>query len=696
MKAKLLLPVAALALPMMLQAKPAYPGLLKHVNPDGSTMEIRLHGDEHFSYITDSEGMLLKSDATGALAYELEDGARIKATSDIVENMYRSFTDGSNGAMLAPSRMAGLDGDGRTVYPTSGETRSLVVLLEYSDIPFQPTSEQDIHDMLNKEGYDKFGCNGSVRDYYIYNSNGKYTPYFDVSPVVKLPRTSEYYTGGTQNSRFDRFSEAIKIALDELDDQIDFSKYDYDNDGVIDTVYFIYSGYGQADTPLYGQVIWPHQANMAGNRWTYDGVLFGPYACSNELNGSDHFYAKDNYLDGIGTFVHEFGHVLGMPDLYDPYYQGTTITPGNWDIMDGGSYNDDGYCPPNLSAYEKWVYKWVDYTPAEDKHYDLKPIHDGGEAIRIPVLRTSGKEMASEYFILETRDKSNWDAFIPDNGMLVWHIQYSKSIWQNNNVNTQVGHPRIHLVAADGTASWKHGTAGNPRRAAFPGTGVNNYYITPETDVALDTYTLDVISNPLDVYITSIFYDEENSVTSFDYNLVREYPDIKMTMNAPKRTASASGAPSAGFVLSWEPVEDVDFYQLTVYRLTSTGKQVFENGFEEENVGKDTYVEFKNLTSSKMGFEYHAFVRAFKGLPAKETSNEVVFIPKEITEVSGVENAVVDSENARIYGVKGAIVAPVEADIFNLAGMRMSSAENLPAGVYIVRLGNRVEKVNVR
>lgn len=695
MNARHLLPIAALALPLCMQAKPAYPGVLTHVNPDGTTVQIRLHGDEHFSFITDTEGMLMKRDASGAMVYDLVNGQRLMASPEIIANMKAAAaaTD-IDGINRAPSRMAALDSEGRTVYPTKGETRSLVILLEYSDVKFQPNSAKDIDDMLNSEGYTKYGCNGSVRDYYIYNSNGQYKPIFDVSRVVTLPYTSKYYTGG---DKYTNFKEAIKYALDELDDEINFSQYDYDNDGIVDTIYFYYAGYGQADTPTDGQTIWPHQSNLGAYGWRYDNVQIGPYACSNELNGMNHYYNQDMYLDGPGTFVHEFGHVLGMPDLYDPTYSGITITPGDWDIMDNGSYNNDGYCPPNLSAYEKWMYKWIEYTAVEDnKHYDLKTVQQGGEALRVPVVRVNGSPMTSEYFVIETRDKKNWDAYLADEGMLIWHLNYSNYSWSRNAVNTEAGRPRLSLVAADGTANWKLDGTGSPRKAAFPGSNVDNCYITPDTKVTFDCFNNNLLANPLDVYITSISYDAETGVSSFDYNVVREAPALPITMKKPTRTSNASGNPTSGFVLEWDPVEGAESYLLTVYRYSSSGKQIFESGYDEKNVGNTVRCEFKNLTSTKMGLEYHAYVRAFKGLPSSEKSNEVVFVPKEITETSGVESILTgDAENAPIYGVQGAVVAPQGAEIYNLSGVRVAN-ENLAAGIYIVRIGNRVEKVAVR
>lgn len=710
MKAKHLLPIAALALPLVMQAKPAWPGLHKVVNPDGTTVEYRVHGDEHFSYFTDADGMLMKRDMRGAMVYDLIDGAKIKVTNEVIENMLQANHD-SNGAFhAAPSRMAGLDVDGRTTYPTIGSSKSLIVLVEYSDVKFQPTSPQDIKDMLTKEGYNKFGSFGSAYDYYKTNSGGKYTPIFDVSRVVTLPETSEYYAydpniGG---GKYDRWSEALRYALNELDDEIDFSQYDCDGDGKIDTIYFFYAGYGQADTPTDNKTIWPHQSDMSRFRLYYDGVLFGPYACSNELNGQSHYYNQDYYVDGPGTFVHEFGHVLGMPDLYSPYYAGTETTPGYWDVMDGGTYNNDGYCPPALSAYEKWVYKWLEYTMVEDNtSYTLNHIEDGGAAIRVPVLRKSGSAYDSEYFILESRTKDGWDTYLDDSGLLIWHIQYDASAWAQNSVNTIAGHPRVYILSADGTANPHNGGKGSPRLACWPGTDVNNTFISPETEIAFVPYATNVQSNPLNVYLTSIAYDKETATSSFDYNVVTEKPAITCDLYTPYRTSTMTGAPTSGFVLEWGDAyyaegdnnPEIDQskveYLVTIYRYTSSGKKIYESNYNEKNVGKVKSVTVKNLTNTKMGFEYHAYVRPVYSLPSSLTSKEKVFVTNKLSTTSGIESVGADVENAAVYGVKGSVVAPRGAEIYNLSGIRVAN-DGLAPGVYIVRVGSKVQKVTVR
>lgn len=337
MKRRYILTLATLAIPFFLAAKPAYRGLLKHLNPDGSTVEYRLHGDEYFSYMTDTDGMILTRTDNGSLVRYIQGGKPVPASAARLRSMRKAARIPDR-----PQRMASIDVDGRTAYNTIGEIRALVLLLEYNDIKFQPGSPQDLADMLNKPGYNKYGCNGSVRDYYFDNSGGKFTPVFDVARVVTLPNTSKYYTGPDNDSKYTNFKEAIKYALEELDDEIDYSKYDCDGDGSVDFLYIFYAGYGQADTPLQGQVIWPHQGWMLSG-YSLDGVRFGQYICSNELNGGQHYWDKDMYLDGIGTFTHEFGHVLGMPDLYDPLYGNESVTVSSWDVMDSGSYNNDGY-----------------------------------------------------------------------------------------------------------------------------------------------------------------------------------------------------------------------------------------------------------------------------------------------------------------------------------------------------------------
>lgn len=419
MKFKHLILGCGLALTMPAIAAPAYPGIIRIPGANGEYTEIRKFGDEHFSYTTDAEGKtLLQLNNKGEWEAMTRGGVELTATAANIEMLRseKSLKEESvNNMQKAPQRMPLLDDKGRTNFPTlTEEMHMLVILLEYKDVKFETANpKEEFNNYLNQEGYNGHGAIGSVADYFEASSNGKFRPVFDIEGIIELPETSGYYVGG---DKYARVNEMLRYAVEELDRQgFDFSKYDYDKNGEIDNIYFIYAGYGQADTGK-EDAIWPHQSVMPS--MILDGLRTGAYACSSELNGGMHYYWEDKAINGTGTFCHEFSHVLGLPDFYDPNYGTRTITPGKYSIMDQGSYNGDGYIPLLYSAYERWACHWVEFTDAEnEQHYELKPIDQPDAiAVRLPVLREStGVPYDNEYFIAESRSKkfSQWDATIP-------------------------------------------------------------------------------------------------------------------------------------------------------------------------------------------------------------------------------------------------------------------------------------------
>ncbi len=148
-----------------------------------------------------------------------------------------------------------------------------------------------------------------------------------------------YYGQHVSGANDRRPEKMITDACSLLDDQIDFSLYDCDNDSVIDNVYVFYAGYGEAEGGG-ANTIWPHSAfltDISRKKYYFDELLLDRYACSNELAMSD-------ATVGIGTFVHEFSHVLGLPDIYSTNY-GSSFTPASWSCIDNGNYNNDGRTP---------------------------------------------------------------------------------------------------------------------------------------------------------------------------------------------------------------------------------------------------------------------------------------------------------------------------------------------------------------
>ncbi|MGM9688742.1 MAG: M6 family metalloprotease domain-containing protein, partial [Alloprevotella sp.] len=328
-------------------------------------------------------------------------------------------------------------------FPTAGSPRGLVLLVEFADNELQPDHDNALFDrVMNEPGFSDYDATGSVADYFADQSAGLFTPQFDVVGPIKLRKTIQYYGKndgfGNDQSAHLMVQEACQTAHDSL--ATDFSRYDYDNDGEVDFVYVIYAGYAES----YGasdNTIWPHASQLSayGSYLTLDGKQVDRYACSSELK-----YVSGTTLEGIGTFCHEFGHVIGLPDLYNT--RGTTAQMGAWDVMDIGNYNNNSRTPAGYSAFERASLGWIELTeldrPADD--VQLEGLIATRQAYRLSTQR------AEEYFILENRRLTGWDAYLPGSGLMITHIDYEPSVWQTNGVNAGV-HPRVDLVEADGT-----------------------------------------------------------------------------------------------------------------------------------------------------------------------------------------------------------------------------------------------------
>ena len=337
---------------------------------------------------------------------------------------------------------------------TMGEGNVLVVLVEFSDVKFKSSDPQKtFNDYMNKEGYSENGMRWSVRDYFVQNSMGQLKPTFDVAAPVTLSRPQSYYGA---NDRGDvALSDAIKIIKSRGD--VDFTKYDRDGDKYVDYVYMIYAGVGEADTQD-ENAIWPH----ASETWidVGSGYRIKKYACSGELNGP--LYVNDSrstVLAGMGVVVHEYSHVLGLPDFYDT--EDTTgqnyTTPYVWSLMDMGEYNTypeeidkSGSAPPRMNGFERFSLGWL--TPRilrkVNGKFTLRGI-DQNDAILIP---TSKKD---DYFILDYRAKYDAIAPLPNSGLMVWRVGFNKNSWFDNVVNTGTTgeYHRMNFFRADNDAS---------------------------------------------------------------------------------------------------------------------------------------------------------------------------------------------------------------------------------------------------
>lgn len=706
MKFKHILPLAVAAVPFLLSARPASPRLATMTNPDGTKVDLYFRGNADFSFaLSADESTIYEKDANGFWVPASRNGRVLTPNEDNIA-LLRSERPGAymniaptgcGHTVSKPSSpfpgaenfMAALDETGRSTFPTlAQDIHGLVVLLEYADTPFSwPNINAMISDLCNKEGYDDFGSRGSAKDYFEASSKGQFSPTFDVYGPVKLQYGSVYYNGKGTNlygaGHNARFGVAIKEALDYLDanTEIDFSKYDYDQDGKIDNIFFFFSGFGQADSHD-DTTVWPHQGEWSRYeqilklpKLIYDGVEMTCYACSCELN-AELSTPNNPWLDGIGAFCHEFSHVLGLPDHYD-VNGGTTTTPGYWDIMSNGSYNNHSTCPPFYNAQERWLVRWEEYIEAEEgKTYTLEaPTSGQPNSVRVSIPKQAGG-VYPEYFVLESRKKASWDEFLPgDPGMMVWHVNYNAGFWAKNEVNTN-GVSRFEIVKI------------NDRRGkvTFPASGSDYLdYIYPYGDVALKTVITSRIFRP---FITDITYDDETGRATFEYNTITEPVQDQPVITRLYRDDSPY---NRILYFEWDPIDGIDTYLVSVSYNTANGYTQYLNSYNRARVN-DTKCTVRNINEKAWGSEVTIKVEPFKKVPG-ENPAVTTCVPENLVTNSAVEE--IDLNDVQIFGDYGCIVAPRGAEAFNLQGVS-TGLDNLVPGLYIVRYQGKTAKVIVK
>ena len=450
--------------------------------PDGSVLTVMLRGDENFHYTSTEDGQPLVQRADGAYCYAtLDSNGKLTASAQVAHDvesrgaaelsflnyytaesqkvrslgmerakqrnarrMARLANRGVVDASGKPVRRVMAGATGGEGIGVTGKRKGLVILVNFKDKKMQSKHTQaEWNDYFNKVGYNKYGNNGSVHDYFYAQSYGKLDLEFDViGPVTVSKNMASYGANDAQGNDIDpagMIKEACELAYAK--EKMDMSQYDWDGDGAVDQVYVIYAGYGEAAGGD-ANTIWPHEWDIQGGGYSLvlGGQRIRTYACSSELNGG-----SGTYISGIGTACHEFSHCMGIPDFYDTA-GGGCFGMDAWDLMDYGSYGGDGYEPTGYNTYEKWVSGWIEPTILTAPCYikNMKPLSDAPEAC--VVFNEANK---NEYYIFENRQLKGTDVALPNHGMLVIHVDYDQKVWFDNEVNNTSNHQRFTVVPAD-------------------------------------------------------------------------------------------------------------------------------------------------------------------------------------------------------------------------------------------------------
>jgi len=502
--------ILALALPSLAQAAPANPGEVTITQPDGTTFKARAWGDESRHGIETTLGYtVIQDEASGYWVYAVEqDGALAPAMVDgrplpagqtpptsLETNARPEAPDSGPGveeaAMLSLSSPLN-DGIQRT--QNNGTQRLVMVMVDFNNQGFS-TSAAAVAARA-------FGATNSIQHYYKQASYNNLV----IAPVAETqgtPNDGVVYVHLnmsyplTDDAHFDDASQTIaKGAIAGLKDYIDFAALDTDADGYITSkelhIIIVVAGYESSycgsDCPDHN--IWGHRWELYYPDWvTNDGKIVG----TNSIDGDDGGYAMFGELHGyktagtphlptIGIMVHELGHDLSWPDLYDVDYSSAGV--GEWSIMSGGSWNGltyDGDSPALPDAFLRWYQGWLTpVIPTSGTVYNLSAISTSPTVLlisRAPQTKVAwqfgGTSGTTEYWLVENRQKVGYDAALPGCGVLIWHIDETRST-NNNYANSDEDRPLVALEQADGRndlwlSSYSRGDTGDP----YPGANNN-------------------------------------------------------------------------------------------------------------------------------------------------------------------------------------------------------------------------------
>ena len=509
MKRILLLTVAAVLCCSMLQAAPAKPVPFTHVQSDGTTVTLMMHGGERHHSLMTMDGLTVQQTENGDYCYAVGGAvsdvlAHNAGSRGIEETAFITAYGGQMTLAAGASRVQRREeSNDNPQVPTTGSPRIPIILVNYTDVRFVDANPvATFENQFNEKEY-------SCLHYFQDQSRGMFSPQFDILGPVDLPQPREYYGGNIR-----RYGQEVDQQLGTMIYDActgltgtDFSDYDNDGDGYVDVVVVLYAGVGEAQAwRAVPECVWPCQWDMqealawdcsTTGPFQLNGVTIDKFAVFNELDGSNNASTR---IDGVGTFCHEFGHCLGLPDFYDT--EGYSYGMSTWDVMANGCYLNNSHRPAGYTSYERHFMGWMDLiAPKVNTRYTLAPLGTGGEAVK--VVNDANPD---EYYLLEYRVKSGWDEYLPAEGIMILHVDYNKQAWDNNAPNNIANHQRMTLIPADNLL-----TSSSNRTDLWPQGDLDS--LTNYSVPAATVYTGGFMNKP----ITGMTVDSGQQVAAFWY-----------------------------------------------------------------------------------------------------------------------------------------------------------------------------------
>ena len=403
--------------------------------------------------------------------------------------------------------------------------------------------------------YTGHGSHGSIRDYFVEQSDSAFLPEFVVIGPVALDSVYAYYganSGNTKDIRFSAFrDQAIAKAMEV---QADWEQFDNDGNGNIDMVFFIFAGLGE-NSGGDANCIWPKETTAST---TINGHVFATSAATCEARpktwNADHTEVLEVRPDGVGVFIHELSHALGLPDFYDT--KNVAFGMDLWSVMDYGEYGNNGYNPGNYTAYERDFMGWQPLQVLDEPCVLTIPCFaDGGYGYKI-----QNDAAVNEYYIIENRQAKGWDDRIGGigHGLQVTHVDFDAARWNSNTVNTDPEHQRMTIIAANNLYIGTNAASNSQEWVAtlmgnlYPG-DTYNYNLTDESTPAATVYQGGLLHKPL----RNITENKDGTVTvCFRTHGKLDIPEIgEPTLIEMDR-----------FDTEWSPVDNATRYAWELYK----------------------------------------------------------------------------------------------------------------------------------
>ncbi len=475
---------------VVLQAPPAAaagaaPIDLELTQPDGSIFNARQFGDEWENGFETARGYTIVRDPLSRYwAY-----AKVKPSGDLAATNLLVGLDAPKGiskhVRAEPAKLP--DRDLTASSENVGTQSSLVILVEFPDQSAVETTPADWSAMY-------FGVSNSVRDYYDEVSLGQLA----IDPAEETHGTvddgvvgwveveSDHPNTGGDTGEANRL--LTRDAVLAADPYVDFATYDIDDDGFLSAtelhVTVVVAGYERSYGPGCGNSVWGHQWSLFGDEVpTVDGVVFGDFS---EGGGYTQFGEMHcDHMATLGIMVHEIGHDLGLPDLYDTDLSSAGV--GEWSVMSYGSWlampgEDAGSMPTHPDAFSRAYEGWVTPELLVGTHSDtaipeiettgtVYQLLENANGIDWTWLHASG---TGEYFLVENRQRSGYDAALEGCGLLIWHIDETRT--EENTANADEERKLVDLEEADGLDQIDLGTSYSDEGDPYPGTSSNQAF----------------------------------------------------------------------------------------------------------------------------------------------------------------------------------------------------------------------------